>query len=55
MANQAKVQAVAELAERIKRAQSIVLVDYRGINADVKDETKLRKSLRDIWWRILSC
>ncbi len=25
MANQAKVQAVAELAERIKRAQSIVM------------------------------
>ncbi len=45
MANQAKVQAVAELAERIKRAQSIVLVDYQGIN--VKDETKLRKSLRE--------
>ncbi|MCF2626196.1 50S ribosomal protein L10 [Fusobacterium perfoetens] len=45
MANQAKVQAVAELADRIKRAQSIVLVDYQGIN--VKDETKLRKSLRE--------
>lgn len=45
MANQAKVQAVAELAERIRRAQSIVLVDYQGIN--VKDETKLRKSLRE--------
>ena len=45
MANQAKVQAVAELAERIKRAQSIVLVDYQGIN--VKDETKSRKSLRE--------
>ena len=45
MANQAKVQALAELADRIKRAQSIVLVDYQGIN--VKDETKLRKSLRE--------
>ena len=45
MANQAKVQAVAELADRTKRAQSIVLVDYQGIN--VKDETKLRKSLRE--------
>ncbi len=45
MANQAKVQAVAELAERIKRAQSIVLVDYQGIN--VKSETQLRKSLRE--------
>lgn len=45
MANQAKVQAVAELADRIKRAQSIVLVDYQGIN--VKDETNLRKSLRE--------
>ena len=53
MANQAKVQAVAELAEKIRRAQSIVLVDYQGIN--VKDETKLRKSLRRIWWRIPSC
>ena len=45
MANQAKIQAVAELADRIKRAQSIVLVDYQGIN--VNDETKLRKSLRE--------
>ena len=45
MANQAKVEAVAVLVEKIKRAQSIVLVDYQGIN--VKDETKLRKSLRE--------
>lgn len=45
MANQAKIQAVAELADRIKRAQSIVLVDYQGIN--VKAETQLRRSLRE--------
>ena len=45
MANQAKIQAVAELVERINRAESIVLVDYQGI--DVKEETKLRKSLRE--------
>ncbi|MCI6152982.1 MULTISPECIES: 50S ribosomal protein L10 [Fusobacterium] len=45
MANQAKVEAVAALVERIKRAQSIVLVDYEGIK--VKEETQLRKSLRE--------
>ena len=45
MANQAKVQAVAELVERLKKAQSVVLVDYQGIS--VKEETKLRKSLRE--------
>ena len=45
MGNQAKVQAVAELVERLKKAQSVVLVDYQGIS--VKEETKLRKSLRE--------
>ncbi|WP_300327966.1 50S ribosomal protein L10 [Fusobacterium sp.] len=45
MANQAKVEAVAVLVEKIKRAQSIVLVDYEGIK--VKEETQLRKSLRE--------
>lgn len=45
MANQAKIQAVAELVERINRAKSVVLVDYQGI--DVKEETKLRRSLRE--------
>ncbi|MDY2980935.1 MAG: 50S ribosomal protein L10, partial [Fusobacterium sp.] len=45
MANQAKVEAVAVLVEKIKRAQSIVLVDYEGIK--VKEETQLRKALRE--------
>lgn len=45
MANEAKKQAVAELAEKIKKAQSIVLVDYKGIS--VSDETSLRKTIRE--------
>ena len=45
MANQAKVEAVAVLVEKIKRAQSIVLVDYEGIK--VKEEIQLRKALRE--------
>jgi len=45
VANQAKKEAVALLVEKIKRAQSIVLVDYEGIK--VKEETQLRKSLRE--------
>lgn len=46
MANQAKKDAVVLLVEKIKRAQSIILVDYEGIK--VKDETQLRKSLREL-------
>lgn len=45
MANKMKEEAVAVLVEKIKRAQSIVLVDYEGIK--VNEETQLRKSLRE--------
>ena len=36
---------VAEISEVIKDAQSVVLVDYRGLT--VEEDTKLRKSLRE--------
>lgn len=42
---QAKKETVAELAEKLKNAQSGVLVDYIGIN--VADDTKLRRELRE--------
>lgn len=44
-ANQAKKDLVAELVEKISKAQSIVLVDYQGLT--VNDETKLRKTLKN--------
>lgn len=37
---------VLALAEKMKKAKIIVLVDYRGIN--VEDDTKVRKALREI-------
>ncbi len=36
---------VADLAEKMKKAKIIALVDYRGIT--VEDDTKLRKELRE--------
>lgn len=45
MATQFKKELVAELAEKIKKAQSIVLVDYQGLTG--KDETELRKQMRE--------
>ena len=45
MATEAKKQVVAELAEKIKKAESIVLVDYQGIK--VNEETELRKQMRE--------
>ena len=36
---------VAEISENIKGAQSVVLVDYRGLT--VEQDTKLRKELRE--------
>ena len=36
---------VAEIAENIKDAQSVVLVDYRGLTVD--EDTRLRKELRE--------
>ena len=36
---------VAEISENIKDAQSVVLVDYRGLT--VEEDTKLRKELRN--------
>ena len=41
----AKKQAVADLAEKIKNANVGVLVEYKGIN--VADDTKLRKEMRE--------
>ena len=38
-----KKQEVTKLAERFKKANIILLTDYRGINAE--DVTKLRKDL----------
>ena len=45
MATQAKIEQVAELVEKIKKAQSVVLVDYQGIT--VNEETELRKKVRE--------
>ncbi|MGX6590991.1 large subunit ribosomal protein L10 [Cetobacterium ceti] len=45
MATELKKQQVAELVEKIAKAQSIVLVDYKGLK--VNEETELRKNLRE--------
>jgi large subunit ribosomal protein L10 len=45
MATEAKKQVITELAEKIKKAESIVLVDYQGIK--VNEETELRKQMRE--------
>lgn len=46
MANiEAKQQVVSEITEKFKESQSVVLVDYRGLN--VAEITELRKQLRD--------
>lgn len=45
MANQVKKEVVAELVEKISKAQSVVLVDYQGLS--VKAETTLRKTLKE--------
>ena len=37
---------VAEISENIKGAQSVVLVDYRGLT--VEQDTRLRKELREV-------
>lgn len=39
-----KKQQVSEILEKVQRAKSIVLVDYRGLN--VKEDTELRRELR---------
>ena len=39
-----KAPVVAEIAEAVKDAQSVVLVDYRGLT--VEQDTALRKQLR---------
>ncbi|MGL5122694.1 MAG: 50S ribosomal protein L10 [Fusobacteriaceae bacterium] len=44
MATQFKKDVVAQLAEKISKAQSIVLVDYQGLT--VNDETALRRNLK---------
>lgn len=40
-----KIQAAEELVNTLRRAQSVVITDYRGLN--VKAMTKLRRSLRE--------
>lgn len=44
-ANQFKKDAVAELKDKITKAQSIVLVDYQGLT--VNEETALRRNMRE--------
>lgn len=44
MATQLKKELVAELVEKISKAQSIILVDYQGLK--VNDETALRREMR---------
>jgi large subunit ribosomal protein L10 len=45
MATEVKKQVVAELVEKIKKSESIVLVDYKGLK--VNEETELRKQMRE--------
>ncbi|MBI4640674.1 MAG: 50S ribosomal protein L10 [Candidatus Tectomicrobia bacterium] len=45
MVDQAKVETVAELHEKFRRAKAIILADYRGLT--VKRITDLRKILRE--------
>ena len=45
MATEMKKQVVAELVEKIKKAGSIVFVDYQGIK--VNEETAMRKAMRE--------
>lgn len=45
MATQFKKEVVAELVEKIKKAQSVVFVDYQGIK--VNEETTLRRQMRE--------
>lgn len=45
MANQKKVEAVKELLERIKRANAIILIDYKGIK--VSEDTEIRRNFRE--------
>lgn len=40
-----KKQIVADLTEKFQSAQSVVVIDYKGVNA--KQTTKLRKTLRE--------
>lgn len=41
----AKVEKVKEIREKLEKSNSIVLVDYQGIN--VEQDTELRKQMRD--------
>ena len=45
MARPDKVAAVAEIKDKLSRAQGAVITDYRGLN--VAQVTELRKKLRD--------
>ena len=40
-----KAQHVAEIAEKIKKAQSVIICDYRGLT--VEEDTKMRAELRN--------
>lgn len=42
---ESKIQQVKEMSEKIEKAKSFVLVDYRGLT--VEQDTKLRKALRE--------
>lgn len=45
MATELKKQVIAELTEKIKKSDSIVFIDYRGLR--VNEETELRKQIRE--------
>lgn len=45
MPNDKKLEQVKELKEKIQRAKTIVLVDYKGVK--VFEDTELRKSMRN--------
>ncbi len=45
MPSQAKIQAVAELQEKLARAKSVVFAKYSGL--DVSQQTKLRRAVKE--------
>jgi large subunit ribosomal protein L10 len=45
MATEIKKQAIAELVEKIKKCDSVVFIDYKGLK--VNEETELRKQMRE--------
>lgn len=45
MPNSSKIEKVGVLKEKIEKAQSIIMVDYKGIK--VSEDTELRKAMRE--------